>query len=144
MENEDDRNHLLSVFEPWIKRDEVAGELSQLIDARPGAKLDLELLSREFKAAGRSVQYLDVDFESLVVKLARNFEEAAAAHKILRERIDTAALRTLVEEAVLARSDRRRIAERLKGDGEGRWQARPTFGPGPGGAARRLSPPDFS
>ncbi len=40
--------HLLGVVGEWIERDEVAAELTQVIDPRPDAEIDISLLHREF------------------------------------------------------------------------------------------------
>ncbi len=41
------------MFEEWIEREEASAALTQVIDPRPDAKIDLALLHREFEAMGR-------------------------------------------------------------------------------------------
>ena len=57
------QEHYLTLFGEWLSRDAVAGELSQIIDPRPDAEIDLERLAAEFRAAGYEPDLLgQVDF----------------------------------------------------------------------------------
>ena len=87
--------HYLGIFGEWIAREAVAGELSQIVDPHPGAELDLDLLSDEFRALGYEPDSLGagVDFEEVVKRFVGAFYNAAAREQALQGQIQIGLLR---------------------------------------------------
>ncbi len=113
--------HLLGILREWIDREEVALELSQVIDPRPDAEIDLNLLHREFEALGYSPEMLGegVNFFELVMKLVQSFSNAAALQPELQGQIRIGYLRDiaegmniLVQESIERSRDVKRLARR--------------------------------
>lgn len=92
-------DHYLYMFNEWTKREAVAGELSQLLDPRPRAELDLVLLVNEFEDLGYDPDLLGegILFEDLVRDFSREFYDAAAAQPELQGAIEIGLLRGMVE-----------------------------------------------
>ncbi|MCP4687470.1 MAG: hypothetical protein GY859_05425, partial [Desulfobacterales bacterium] len=88
-DNPDKYEHILGVFREWIDREEVALELSQVIDPRPDTEIDVNLLHREFEALGYSPGMLgeNVNFMELVMTLVQAFSHAAAPQPELQGQI---------------------------------------------------------
>ena len=107
--------HYLALFGEWSGRDAVAGELSQVIDPRPDAEIDLDTLAAEFEAAGYDPDLLgDVVFQDVVAQLVANFYDAAARQPALQGQIEIGLLRGIVEHAQEQVRLLRRVAEALE------------------------------
>ncbi len=108
--------HFLTLFGEWSARDEVAGELSQVIDPRPDAKINLDLLAAEFEASGYDPDLLggDVSFEELVAEFVTNFYDAAARQPSLQGQIEIGLLRGIAERAEEQVQLLRRVADALE------------------------------
>ena len=79
----------------------MVGELSQVIDPRPDAALDLELLASEFEALGYDSAQLgdEIDFEEMVAQFVANFYDAAGRRPELQGQIEIGLLRGIVQRA---------------------------------------------
>ncbi|MCP4693055.1 MAG: hypothetical protein GY859_33745, partial [Desulfobacterales bacterium] len=117
--------HLLGILEKWITREEVAAELSQVIDPRPDTEIDLNLLHREFEALGCSTEMLGegVNFMELVMNLVQAFSHAAALQPELQGQIQLGYLRDMaegmksqVQESIEQSRDINRMANRIAPD----------------------------
>lgn len=97
----DRMTHYLQIFGEWAQQDAVAGELSQLVDPRENAKLDLDLLREEFEALGYAPELLGegVSFDEVAVGLAAAFREAADRQPELADEIQIDLLHRLVDQA---------------------------------------------
>ena len=93
------QTHYLRLFELWIARDAVAGELSQLIDPRRESHLDMKLLRKEFEAIGCDADWLGegFDFDRVIKRLVQSFCDAAASEPELQGVIAIAELRAVRE-----------------------------------------------
>ena len=111
----------------WLARDAVVGELSLVVDPRPGAELDLTLLAAEFEAAGFEPDLLgeDLTFEQVVGRLVQAFYDAASKQPELQGQLEIGLLRGIAERAEqqvrLLATDRRGSGEAENGrDRDGR------------------------
>ena len=95
----DTLTHYLGILGEWLARDAVVGELSQVIDPRPGAELDVALLAAEFEAAGFEPDLLgeDITFERVVGRLVQAFYDAASKQPELQGQMEIGLLRGIVE-----------------------------------------------
>ncbi len=95
--------HLLGILKEWIEREEVALELSQVIDPRPNTEIDLDLLHREFEALGYSSEMLSegVNFMALVMKIIQAFSNAAALQPELHGQIQIGYLKGITEKMTI-------------------------------------------
>ncbi|MBE2233803.1 MAG: SUMF1/EgtB/PvdO family nonheme iron enzyme, partial [Anaerolinea sp.] len=122
--------HYLELFGQWAGRDAVAGELSQVIDPRPDAEIDLDLLAREFEAAGYDPDLLgDVAFQAMVAQFVADFYDAAARQPALQGQIEIGLLRGIADRAEEQVRLLRRVAAALEGPPT--QTAAPTASPGP-------------
>ncbi len=107
--------HYLALFGEWSGRDAVAGELSQVIDPRPDAEIDLDTLAAEFEAAGYDPDLLgDVVFQDVVAQLVANFYDAAARQPALQGQIEIGLLRGIAGRAEEQVRLLRRVADALE------------------------------
>jgi len=90
--------HYLHIFEKLTQREIVAGEISQLLDPRADAELDVDLLAREFQALDYDADWLGIDFALFLRQFTQAFSSAAARSDRLRPLLDTQALQTMVEQ----------------------------------------------
>ena len=95
----DTLTHYLGILGEWLARDAVVGELSQVIDPRPGAELDVALLAAEFEAAGFEPDLLgeDITFERVVGRLVQAFYDAASKQPELQGQMEIGLLRGIAE-----------------------------------------------
>jgi len=112
----------LEYFGKWLERDEVVDELCQVIDPRPGAEIDLELLAREFEAAGFEPGQLGEgqEFTAIAGQLVHELYLAAATDSELQGAIEIQLLAELAEKAGQQGAAVERLAERLAPDLEPR------------------------
>lgn len=91
--------HLLDLFGCWLRREEVAGQLSMLISPDPDFKLNLEDLRSEFEALDYDPDWLGTEksFDAIVADLARNFRNAAAADEELAQPLQMQHLQKMVD-----------------------------------------------
>ncbi len=117
--------HYLGMFKEWIDREDVALELSQVIDPRPDTEIDLNLLHREFEALGYSPEMLGegVDFMKLVMNLIQAFSNGAALQPELQGQIQIGYLKDIaermtiqVQESIEQSRDIKQLAKRLAPD----------------------------
>ena len=108
--------HYLTLFGDWSARDDVAGELSQVIDPRSDAEIDLIMLADEFEASGYDPDLLggDVEFQDVVAQFVGNFYDAAARQPALQEQIKIGLLRGIAERAEEQVQLLRRVADALE------------------------------
>ena len=87
--------HYLQILGEWLARDAVVGELSQIVDPRPQAEIDLDLLAEEFRALGYEPDLLGagVDFAEVVKRFAGAFYNAAAKEQELQGQLQIGLLR---------------------------------------------------
>ena len=97
----DTLTHYLGILGQWLARDAVVGELSLVVDPRPGAELDLTLLAGEFEAAGFEPDLLgrDITFEQVVGRLVQAFYDAASKQPELQGQLEIGLLRGIAERA---------------------------------------------
>jgi hypothetical protein len=92
-------DHYLTLFDNFLRREAVQEELSLLIDPRPDAAIDLELLRQEFQEAGYDPDLLpDLDFDQFVATFATAFYEEAACRPEFQGVIKIGLLRGVVEQ----------------------------------------------
>lgn len=109
------QGHYLDLFGQWTYRDAVAGELSQVIDPRPDAEIDLDLLAAEFEAAGYDPNLLgDVGFQDVVAQVVANFYDAASRQPALQGKIEIGLLRGIAGRAEEQVQLLRRMADSLE------------------------------
>ena len=108
--------HYLTLFGEWSARDAVAGELSQVIDPRPDAEIDLDLLAAEFEASGYDPDLLggDVVFQNVVAQFVSSFYDAAARQPTLQGQIEIGLLRGIAERAEEQVELLQRVADSLE------------------------------
>jgi formylglycine-generating enzyme required for sulfatase activity len=97
----DTLTHYLGILGEWLARDAVVGELSQVVDPRPGAELDVELLAAEFEGAGFEPDLLGegITFERVVGRLVQAFYDAASKQPELQGQLEIGLLRGIAEHA---------------------------------------------
>jgi hypothetical protein len=116
-DDEETQRHFLDMLAVWLEREAVLGELSQLVDPRPDASLDLKILAAEFEAAGFAPDWLGAEgrFAEIVAKLAGAFYTAAASQPALQGQIAIGLLRRMAEaaqeEATQSRQQSRQLAQ---------------------------------
>jgi len=95
--------HLCTFFQEWLAREDVVIELVKLIEPHKDSKINLEVLKHEFEDLGYSPDYLgeDIRFESLVLRFADEFKNAAAKQPELQEHIKISLLKDIVEQLQL-------------------------------------------
>jgi formylglycine-generating enzyme required for sulfatase activity len=107
--------HYLTLFGEWSSRDAVAGELSQVVDPRPDAGIDLDLLTAEFEAAGYAPDLLgDGVFQDVVAQFVADFSDSAARQPALQGQIEIGLLRGIAGRAEEQVRLLRRVADALE------------------------------
>jgi formylglycine-generating enzyme required for sulfatase activity len=97
----DTLTHYLGILGQWLARDAVVGELSLVVDPRPGAELDLTLLAGEFEALGFEPDLLgeEFTFEQVIGRLVQAFYDAAGKQPELQGQLEIGLLRGIAERA---------------------------------------------
>ena len=108
--------HYVGVFAEWAGRDEVAEQLTQLIDPRPDIQPDMALLRREFAALpdGYDPDWLGVPFEQTVLRFIQAFRDAAGGERELQGTLNLQLLRQAVARLEGIRGHTERAAETLE------------------------------
>lgn len=89
------RDHYLELFQAFMKREAVIEELSQVIDPRPGASLNMDLLRSEFADAGFDPD--TIAFQDVISAFVAAFYDAAAKNRELQGAIKIGLLRKIAE-----------------------------------------------
>lgn len=91
------RDHYEGLFRSFFAREPVAEELAQLLDPRPGASPNPEVLAHELEACGFAAELLvDFDLPAFVASFAQGFYSAAGRQPALHCRIELRLLGDMV------------------------------------------------
>ena len=76
--SKDESDHMHTIFSEYFQHAEVVEELAQLLDPRPEAQLNLDLLVGEFRSAGYDPESLPgFDFQEFMTLFVRAFSDVA-------------------------------------------------------------------
>jgi hypothetical protein len=103
------RDHYLDLFQSFMNREAVIDELTQVIDPRPDATLNMNLLRSEFVCAGFDPDC--IEFQEVILSFVEAFYDAAATKDELQGAIEIALLRKIAENSGAQRVMLERQAE---------------------------------